>query len=426
MAEPGRFGVELRRLRLAAEISLAQLAESVHYSKGYLSRIETGRQRPTPSLALRCDAFLEADGKLAALVPIDVSGSHRREATRSDPVGWVDPMEALTDGFAPAAFIHRRHLLAAGSAAAASGLFRRPIYTSDSMPMDAFRELFAQMRRMGQVTSSDVLNPLLAAQTRVITGLAAQSHAASRVELLSLAARFAEYTGWMAQESGDDAGSEYWTRQAAGLATDAGDRDLAGYAWVRHALIAMYRNDGVQTVALAQRAQVTSLPAEIREQAYRREAQGHALLGDHTSAMRCLDRARELRAHVAAPTATTLGPTHLPDAVETTTGWCLFDVGRPRDAASVLDRQLAALAPDATRSRARYGVRAALAHAAAGQIEQACGLVSTLLDSVDAVDSATVDKDLRRLAGELGRHRTHASVKGLLPRLSESLHRSAR
>jgi tetratricopeptide (TPR) repeat protein len=409
VAEPVRFGVELRRRRLAADVSLARLAESVHYSKGYLSRIETGRQGPTSSLAVRCDAFLEAGGQLAALVPPDTAERHQRAHDRRDAMD-----------------LNRRSLLAAGSALTTSGLFARPAFTSGTAPVDAFHELFGQMRRMGQVTASDVMSPILVAQTRVVAGIAAQAGATSRVALLNLAARFAEYTGWIAQESGDDAGAGYWTGQAVELADAAGESALLGYAWIRHALITMYRNDGAHTIALARRAQSASLPAEIREQAARREAQGHALLGDHKSAMTCLDRARELRTGAAAPTTASLGPTHLPDAVEMVTGWCLFDVGRPREAASILDRQLAALPPGATRSRARYGMRAALAHAAAGQIGQACALATTLLDAVDAIDSATVDTDLRRLGAELGRFRAHPTVKALLPRLSKSLHRSAR
>jgi len=62
----GEFGAELRRRRCERGLSLAQLASLVHYSKGYLSRVETG-ERPMPAeLAVRCDEVLEAGGALAA------------------------------------------------------------------------------------------------------------------------------------------------------------------------------------------------------------------------------------------------------------------------------------------------------------------------------------------------------------------------
>ncbi|MFI9380781.1 ATP-binding protein [Kutzneria sp. NPDC052558] len=61
------FGGELRRLRLAAGLSLRGLAARVHYSKGYLSKVENGRARPNPDFARACEAVLDADGALVAL-----------------------------------------------------------------------------------------------------------------------------------------------------------------------------------------------------------------------------------------------------------------------------------------------------------------------------------------------------------------------
>lgn len=48
-------------------MSLAALAELVHYSKGYLSRVERGQRLPTPDIAARCDEALGADGELTEL-----------------------------------------------------------------------------------------------------------------------------------------------------------------------------------------------------------------------------------------------------------------------------------------------------------------------------------------------------------------------
>ncbi|MFG2296128.1 helix-turn-helix domain-containing protein [Streptomyces sp. NPDC048603] len=63
------FGAALRRARVERGLSLAALARLVHYSKGYLSKIENGGKPATPDLARRCDAVLGAGGALAALVP---------------------------------------------------------------------------------------------------------------------------------------------------------------------------------------------------------------------------------------------------------------------------------------------------------------------------------------------------------------------
>src|SRR5581483_9483681 len=106
-----------------------------------------------------------------------------------------------------------------------------------------------------------------------------------------LAARYAEYTGWMAQESGSEKSALWWTQRAVQMASAAGDNDLVGYAAVREALITLYGERSRDTVELAQRAQ-QQLPPRLRSLASQREAQGHALAGDYDACMRSLDRAR--------------------------------------------------------------------------------------------------------------------------------------
>jgi WD40 repeat protein/transcriptional regulator with XRE-family HTH domain len=65
----GEFGAALRRARAERGLSLSALARLVHYSKGYLSKIENGGKPPTADLARRCDEALRAGGALSRLVP---------------------------------------------------------------------------------------------------------------------------------------------------------------------------------------------------------------------------------------------------------------------------------------------------------------------------------------------------------------------
>jgi transcriptional regulator with XRE-family HTH domain len=58
------FPAELRRLRRERGLSLADLARRAHYSKGYLSKIETGVKRATVDVARQCDHILRAEGEL--------------------------------------------------------------------------------------------------------------------------------------------------------------------------------------------------------------------------------------------------------------------------------------------------------------------------------------------------------------------------
>lgn len=291
----------------------------------------------------------------------------------------------------------------------------------DEDPAAALRELFTHIRGLGQRTSAVTVLPMLTVQTRVVGQFASRSGPRERDELLALAARYAEYTGWMAQEAGDDSGAMHWTRQAADLAEAAGDAEFTGYAFIRQSLITMYRQDDSTTIELAQAARRLALTPRVRSQAARREAQGHALAGDYNACMRCLEDARELaQREETRSSATTLGPTHLTDPLAMITGWCLYDLGRPGRAAELLDCQFERLAPDALRSQARYGIRRALAHAALGEIDHACQLTAELLPIVDGIGSATVAVELRDLARLLRRYGGTAAVRKLLPDLAES------
>ncbi|RSD13935.1 ATP-binding protein [Amycolatopsis eburnea] len=80
MSERATFGAELRRLRHAAGLSLTELADRVHYSKGYLSKVETGLTTPNAALAALCEAELGAPGALTALLPREPA----RRRTRPD------------------------------------------------------------------------------------------------------------------------------------------------------------------------------------------------------------------------------------------------------------------------------------------------------------------------------------------------------
>jgi transcriptional regulator with XRE-family HTH domain/tetratricopeptide (TPR) repeat protein len=414
------FGEELRRRRLEAGFSLTALSAAVHYSKAQLSKVERGLKAPSRDLARLCDAVLRAGGALIALVtPPAADAPDGPVPDGIDEEEWM--MQLSPDGpswFQP---VGRRQVVSAGAASlmkwSAGGQGAVSPAAGGGM-LEASRSLFTHYRRLGQSVEPGFLLPGLIAQTHTLRELSAHTDSRTRQELLALGSRYAEYVGWLVQETGDEQAALWWTQRAVDLAAAGGDRALAGYALVRRALVTLYQDDAEQTVALAKRAQGGTLPPRIRGLAAQREAQGHALAGDRDACLRALDRARALLARQDGDAdAPVIGSMHLPDSVGMVTGWCLLDLGRSREAAEELDRQLARVSPEAVRTQVRYGVRRALAHASDGQIDQACALTAPLLDGAAAVRSATVTIDLRRLARVLARHSDHASVRQLAPRL---------
>jgi hypothetical protein len=263
-----------------------------------------------------------------------------------------------------------------------------------------------------------LLLPTLVAQIQVLEQLSGDVGLPTRRELLLLESRYAEYVGWLAQEAGNERAALWWTRRAVELAAAGGDHDLATYGLVRQALFALYRDDARQTIDLAQLAQSGQANPRILGLAAQREAQGHALAGDYDACMRSLDRARALLSRdspgAAAPI---IGSSNLIDSVEMVRGWCLYDLGRPRPAAEVIGGQLVRVPRRAVRTEVRYGVRRALAYAAASEVDQACHLAAGLLDSAMSIGSATVAVEIGKLARTLARHPRNKSVRELAPRL---------
>jgi transcriptional regulator with XRE-family HTH domain len=415
------FGEELRKRRLGAGLSLTGLSTVVHYSKAQLSKVERGIKAPSSDLVRLCDAALHANGALIALLAPPVADVPREPAPYEvDEEEWV--MRLSPDGSGEFAPVGRRQVVTTGAASLMSwhaGGQGRVSPTGGVGMLDASRSLFTHYRRLGQSVEPGFLLPGLIAQTHTLRELSAHVDSRTCQELLALGSRYAEYVGWLVQETGDEQAALWWTQRAVDLAAAGGDRALAGYALVRRALVTLYQDDAEQTVALARRAQSGTLPPRIRGLAAQREAQGHALAGDGDACMRALDRARTLLAvQDGEGEAPVIGSMHLPDSVGMITGWCLFDLGQVRKAAEELDRQLALVSPDVVRTQVRYGIRRALAYASHGEIDHACALVAPLLDGVVAVRSATVTIDLRRLSRVLARHSGNAVVRRLEPRLA--------
>ncbi|WP_196454065.1 helix-turn-helix transcriptional regulator [Planomonospora sp. ID82291] len=417
-----RFGGELRRRRLAAGLTLTDLARLVHYSKAQLSKVERGVKTPSRELVRLCDATLGAGGRLAALARGRPPGEGPAEAETGDGEVWL--MQLSPDGQNLFQSVSRRQVMAAGaiSLAGAGGGPGLSSDAGDGRFLEISRSLFDQYRQLGQAVGPALLLPALITQTHTLRELSAQAGSRTRRAALRLGSRYAEYVGWLVQETGDERAALWWTRRAVELAAAGDDHDLAAYGLVRHALVTLYREEADQTIELARRAQSGKLPPRIRGLAAQRQAQGHALAGDYGACMRSLDRARTLLGlHVQDPDTPVIGTMNLPDPVAMITGWCLYDLGRPKEAAEAMDRQLALIPPRALRTRVRYGVRSALAHAAAGEIDHACRLTGRLLDAAVTVSSATIAADLRGLARILARHPRSPSVRDLAPELGTAL-----
>lgn len=415
-------------MRTAKGWSLSEFARRLYYSKGHVSRIETGVQSPSAEFARRCDVELDAGGALAALVPSTVPDGPPEPDHEYDDEVWM--MTMAPDGSSRFVPLGRRELLIGGAAMLAGlGTIAGPGRSPTGSPggqLSYHRQLLDAARGLGQIAPPATILPMLVGQAQALRTLARDASGREASDVARLSARTAEFAGWMAQEAGDDVTAAWWNGKAVRVATEAGDHHTATYALVRRALITLYQGDAVATVGFARQAQSTpGTPPRIMGLAAQREAQGHALAGDYDQCMRALDRAARHLSSAAreGQDGPVIGTSHVQDPVSVVTGWCLYDLGRPKEAAEVLDREVARIPVTATRARLRFGVRQALAHAAVGNLEHACALAQSMLGPATTVGSATILADVRRLSATLRRWNSHAEVRALDPAFATALYR---
>lgn len=403
MTAADAFGVELRRRRMAAGLTLHALARRVHYGAPHLSRVETGLRCPSPELARLCDVQLAAGGALAALVPIPGQLRGRHSSEDDPPPEMRVPEGRLVAGMPPLTPDVPHEVVA------------------DAATIAVLREMFGHLRRLGQVAAPAAVLPSLVERVRTLQTLAGAARGTERTDLYVLAAHHAEYAGWMAQEQGHPGAAMRWTRHAVLLDVQAGRRDMTAYAYVRQAELALYRRQPHRVTALAERARADrSVNPRIQALAAHREAQGHALAGDRPSCEAALDRAATLWADFSPQQhqRELFGSTNVSDLHAMMSGWCDLDLGRPRSAAELLAHACSRLPGTARRSRALYGARLSLAHAAAGDLDRACELAQDLLPDVRAVASASARHQLRDLSVVLRRWPRHRPAQALIADLN--------
>lgn len=408
------FGAELRRFRRTAGLSLAELADAIHYTKGYLSKIENSDKSPNTALARRCDAVLDAGGMLMALASDNSTPDNSASDDTNADTGPSAILPWPDDGPAGTA-----ELIHPGDGLAATA--------KDPLTVDVFRGLFNKAVELGEQVSSRVVLPTVTTYANTLWSLARVAPAATKSALITLAALNATYAGWMALEADDDHAARRWSRTATRLAELVDDANLIAYTLIREAQVAVFRDDAPMVLALATRIQADDRVSDrFRGIGAHRAAQGHAMMGDYGACRRALDHSTELMPDAGPPPTfdgamlppMANGGSHVGGVIF---GWCLHDLGRPAEAAKVLDHEIVRIDSTHRRAAARFGVRRVLAHVETRELDHACTLAHDLLNTAESVDSATARRELRRLVRALAPWHTHKAVQNLAPRLAAAI-----
>ncbi|MBF6300688.1 helix-turn-helix transcriptional regulator [Nocardia amamiensis] len=386
------FGAELRRLRSQAGLSVRELARSLSYDPGALSRFENGRRKPAADIVRKLDRILGSDGALAVI--------------------YESLVAAATD-------VDQSNLLRLRESAALSE--RRYI---DRALVKDFSELLSETRRLEDQVGSKLVLPLGVRQMRVASALAIEARTSARTDMVDVAAGWQQFTGWLHANLGHHAAAVQHYRAALELATESGNRDMISTALSMRGHVAWMAGEVGPMIGLSRAAQRDgdALSPTVLALAVQQEGRGHAIEGDLDAMEAKLDRAAELVA---------LGDPEQPDAqyfysdsfIEMQRGLA-YRLARQWDKAVVsLNRGLAGFDPDTLTSEwaTWYVAELACALAGAGEPEAACDRASDALRVAVATPGSRLTRFIRVLHREMSaKWKTNDALDALAEQLRQA------
>jgi transcriptional regulator with XRE-family HTH domain len=396
-------------------------------------------QRRCQSLSLADVAALvrksaEDEGKQSGATRQTAHNWERGQIPRPDSLRWLAralglPTERMASAAAQQAAMRRRELLRTATVLAGAILVAdmpsvgpaskdRP----GALGIQELDEVAGHLRRaFAEFSTADwLLGPrlVLASVTghlALVEQLLARMSSDRSLELLSLGARYAEFSSWLHQDLGDPRAASLWADRAMEWAHEARDSVMVSYVLARKSDQAAAARDGVRAVGLARAAQQQPghLPARVQAVAVLQEARGLALAGEEFACYQKLDRALELAA--IGKHSSEVGPGRYcsVEFVELQRASCLMELGRARPAIESFERGLARLPTIHRRDRGVYLSRLAVAHAIDGDPEAASATGLQAAQIAHATGSGRIELELHRLRASLTPWRDHPSVASL-------------
>jgi hypothetical protein len=274
---------------------------------------------------------------------------------------------------------------------------RRPTADTLTYLARALKDLYVTDNLLGP----RILIPVINAHLETIDKFRTEATGTTLDGLLSIGAAYAEFAGWLCQDSGDMAGAAQWCGQALEWAEMADDSQFAAFVRMRRAAQCISLRQGEYAVRWAVAAQKYKHPNHMRIHAIAAlmEAHGHALCGDASSTDRALDRATEIiddRPHSIDGDPTSARYCELPLYLNISRAKCQLELGRGEEAVFAFDLVLSDLPDDFHRDRGQYLASLASAHLLVEQPEQACAVASESLAIAVTTGSARTVVELCR------------------------------
>jgi transcriptional regulator with XRE-family HTH domain len=235
--------------------------------------------------------------------------------------------------------------------------------------------------------------------------LALTARAPLQRSVLGLCSRYAEFAGWLRQDAGDLAEAERWTDRALDFIEGVQDEPGRAYILMRKSAIAGERREHARSVTLAAAAcrGGDAMPSHLKALVFRQLAIAQALASDAYESARAVD--------VALLAAEAEDELANPALAYCTPGYVLMEAGVAAARLGNYELAVARLGSASSvwpsgfeRDRGLCLARLALAEAARGNLDGACGVGHSAVDLAAVTGSARTRAVLRSLDRRLASH----------------------
>ncbi|MET7924193.1 helix-turn-helix transcriptional regulator [Streptomyces sp. NPDC005349] len=277
-----------------------------------------------------------------------------------------------------------------------------PAPTASSEVLGYLKSVFVQHAQAEPLVGPRFLVPAVQSQVPLIEQLCTDAKGPARGEVLRVGLRYAEFLGWLYQDSGDSQEAMLWTNRALDYAYELDDPTLSAYVFQRRANIATEAGRAGYAQGLANAALNYSgkIPSQIEAVALRARANAHAELGNASETARALDEARVLAAKPPGDDDG-LAPYVSVEYIDMEAANCAIVLNRPEDAVRTMEESLTRWPAQQQRDRGLCLARLATAYAQNEDLEGAVDAGMKAVSIAQATGSARILAELTRLQTHL-------------------------
>jgi tetratricopeptide (TPR) repeat protein len=269
---------------------------------------------------------------------------------------------------------------------------------TESALADSLLGTLDQYYSMDNLAGPKSLVSIAPQQLKFVEDLLSKARDKDRKQLLYVGARYAEFAGWVYQDTGALNSAMQMSSMALDFAQEMGDDTLTSYILMRRSNIATDAKRPELALKLVDAAlsKATDLPPRYRAVALRQRAHAFAQLDQLDDCARTLELAFACAAR-SADSENDLAQYCTPEYIEMEAAHCWIELGRAEKAIGTLQHSLERWKPEYRRDLGLCLARLAVAHASSGQIENAIIVADRSLEIARDTKSFRIEDQLSRL-----------------------------